>query len=154
MGGQGINDKTSLNSSHQSVGRGSGWYNQICHYVEDGIGREGKGLISVRGRETVQMRDNNDLKPSDSKIEKEKTYLRNCKGELKWLAVDYLWESSGQRLRTWVRFPRESIRRTREFYPEWSSGEQHWKNCGWWTWRAACKGDWEVVSPKEKQNKK
>lgn len=40
-------------------------------------------MISVRGRETVQMRDNNDLKPSDSKIEKEKTYLRNCKGELK-----------------------------------------------------------------------
>lgn len=55
------------------------------------MGAEGKGSISVRGRETIiQMRDNDDLKCSDGKIENEEIYLRNYRGEVKWLAVDYL----------------------------------------------------------------
>lgn len=48
------------------------------------MGAEGKGSISVRGRETIiQMRDNDDLKCSDGKIENEEIYLRNYRGEVK-----------------------------------------------------------------------
>lgn len=45
--------------------------NQICHYIDNRTGGEGKGLISVRGRETViQTRDSNYLKPQTVKLKR------------------------------------------------------------------------------------
>lgn len=42
------------------------------------------------GQETAKQTGDEDAKRSDSKTEKEETYLRNCEGERTWLVADCL----------------------------------------------------------------